>query len=245
MPKVEPPKLRAYRIMTDENVAPHISNNILTLTLCKPNIRKVAKVGDYILAMKAKTNIPDKAYRRPFQAAYLFRIDEVVTMQAYEEWCKTHNESRICTEDNFSGDCQYFGDELEYKPGLHGPGERKRNISGKMALISNKPHYAAWKSQSPKILTTEELQSLGFEDDEHADIGRGGDSLFMTPENIASADRLISEWNDSQIVVAPAGKLANANANAEKIIKEFFQGGATRKRRRGGRQSRRARKQGK
>lgn len=244
MPKVEPPKLRAYRIMSDENVAPHISNNILTLTICKPNIRKVAKVGDYILAMKAKTLIPDKAYRRPFQAAYLFRVDEVVSMQAYEEWCKIHNESRICTEDNFSGDCQYFGDELEYKPGPHGPGERSRNISGKMALISYKPHYAAWKSKNPKILTTEELKSLGFEGDEHADIGRGGDSLFMTPDNIAAADRFISEWNAGQNVV-PNGKLPNENDFAEKMIKEFFQGGGTRKKRRAGRQSRRVRKQGK
>lgn len=203
VPVADPPKLIIYKITTDNNTAPHISKGILTLTLCKPVVRKGANRGDYVLAILADKNDKISEIKRMFTekkkearkkkdgslakieadetqflendkywlAAYLFRVEDIVTMQEYESWCSTHNKSRICTDDNFSGDCQYFGPGLEYKPGPHGPSEIIRNRSGKFSLISR--HYAAWTSDRPYLLSSEERANLQLDDDELRVLGVG------------------------------------------------------------------------
>lgn len=236
--KVDPPKLIVYRIVTDNNTAPHISNGILTLTLCKPVVRKGANPGDYVLALLAdgndkiseiKSKFTEKkkearkkkngsldtiqADERKFLendkywlAAYLFRVEEIVTMQDYESWCVAHNKSRICNEDNFSGDCQYFGPELAYKPGPHGPSEINRNRSGKFSLISR--HYAAWTSDRPLLLSSEQKGNLQLNDDELRKLGIGQTYVDITYDKrpiteagmVASfrqCEELIREWQEA------------------------------------------------
>lgn len=236
--KVDPPKLIVYRIVTDNNTAPHISNGILTLTLCKPVIRKGANVGDYVLALLADGNDKISEIKSMFTerkkearkkkdgsldtiqedekkflendkywlAAYLFRVEEIVTLQDYESWCAAHNKSRICTEDNFSGDCQYFGPNLTYKPGLHGPSEIDRNRSGKFSLISR--HYAAWTSNQPILLSSEQRANLQLNDDELRKLGIGQTYIDTTYDKrpitetgmtacFRQSEELIHEWQEA------------------------------------------------
>jgi len=249
--KVDPPKLIIYKIKTDNNTAPHISNGILTLTLCKPVIRKGANVGDYVLALLADGNEKISEIKHMFTerkkearkkkdgsldtiqederkflendkywlAAYLFRVEEIVTMQDYESWCVDHNKSRICNEDNFSGDCQYFGPELAYKPGPHGPSEIIRNRSGKNSLISS--HYAAWTSDRPYLLSSEERANLQLDDDELKVLGVGQTYINIRKDReqkitedgmvacFRQAEELIREWQG-----AHRGSVASASASA-------------------------------
>ena len=45
------PRLHYYRIVTDVGAAPHISDDLLSLTICKPRIREYAHPGDYVMAL--------------------------------------------------------------------------------------------------------------------------------------------------------------------------------------------------
>ena len=45
----------SYLLVTDNGSAPCVQQNILSLAICKPRIRKAAKVGDYIIAFSSKS----------------------------------------------------------------------------------------------------------------------------------------------------------------------------------------------
>lgn len=218
------PRLLIYRIVTDAGAAPHISDGYLTLTICKPVIRKGADVGDYVLALVAQSNpnIPKKHPQAHFLAAYLFKVTEKVRMEKYEEWCKEHAKGKICTEDFWDGDCQY-GPNLSWRPGPHMSSSKniqnkliKTNLSGVSSLISNE--YAAWKSATPHVLTDEEIEGLGLTRETIVKLGIGQKYIDLPDTTVA--DKLINEWKT-----------------------QHKQGGGTRKKRRAVQsQSRRARK---
>jgi hypothetical protein len=191
------PRLLAYRIVTDLGAAPHILNGYLTLTICKPMIRKGAKIGDYVLALVAQSNpnIP-KVEDKYFLVAYLFKITDIVRMEDYEEWCKTHSPGKICTDEMLEGDCQY-GPNLKWRPGPHystDPAERDElirvNLSGVNSIISN--YYAAWQSREPHVLTDEEIAGLGLTREELKGVKRGH-RCFDLPDT-TMADKLIDGW---------------------------------------------------
>jgi len=181
------PRLLTYRIVTDLGAAPHISNGYLTLTICKPTIRKGAAVGDYVMALVAQSNpnIPKAGEDRHFLIAYLFKITEVVRMEEYEEWCKKHSPDKICTAEMLEGDCQY-GPNLTWRPGPHysnDPAKRNElirvNLSGVNSIVSN--FYAAWKSKDPHVLTDEEIAGLGLTREQIKRVARG-QTYFDLPD---------------------------------------------------------------
>lgn len=55
------PNARAliYKLSTDDNGAPCIHNNILSLAICKPGYRHVAKKGDFLFGFMGRTTNPD------------------------------------------------------------------------------------------------------------------------------------------------------------------------------------------
>jgi hypothetical protein len=189
-------RLFVYRIVTDSGAAPHISEGHLTLTICKPKIRKSAKNGDYVLALMAQSNNAMKTLKKSkvvsnndkhFQAAYLFRVGDVVPLERYDEWCATHAPSKLCTAEHFDGNAQY-NKTLKWRPGPHGPGERNRNLSGCNSITST--HFAAWTSTAPHRLTEEELAGLGLTEEEVSKIGIGHKIVDMP--NTEMADHLIA-----------------------------------------------------
>jgi len=210
------PKLFVYRIVTDAGTAPHISNNYLTLTLCKPGIRKSAKVGDYVLALVAlqHTDLTGKAEDRFYKAAYLFCITEQVSMQGYEGWCRTHAPSKICSNNVYNGNCQY-NISGAHRPGPHNESHKNKDLSGKFSLISN--HYAAWTSYKPHTLSDSELDSIALSKQQIQTATRNYFTVNLDkPTQIAALEKLINE------AVPPA-----ATACKGKTCK----GGATRKQR--------------
>jgi hypothetical protein len=127
-----------------------------------------------------------------FQAAYLFRVGDVVPLERYDEWCAEHAPSKLCTAEHFEGNAQY-NKNLKWRPGPHGPNQRNRNLSGCNSITST--HFAAWKSSTPHRLTTEELAGLGLTEEEVSKIGIGHKIVDMP--NTEMADHLISSKKTS------------------------------------------------
>ena len=48
-------KFNAYRLVTDSGIAPCEYAALLSLAICKPAIRRTAKVGDYIVGLSSKS----------------------------------------------------------------------------------------------------------------------------------------------------------------------------------------------
>lgn len=190
------PNLWTYRLAIDAGVAPHISDGILTLTLCKPVVRKGAAIGDYVLALvakglrtKAQKNDNATATGYKFRGAYLFKVEEKINLTEYQGWCSIHAGHKLCTEaTGFMGDCQYNAG-LAYMPGPHGPNQRNRNLSGVNALVSR--NYAAWTAEAAKVFTKEELESMGIDYAQAEGVTQGQFKSPLTPANIVAIDTMI------------------------------------------------------
>jgi hypothetical protein len=188
------PNLWVYRLVTDSGAAPHISEGYLTLTLCKPVIRKGAQIGDYVLAFVAQghKDIVGTGPDRFFKAAYLFRVGDKVSLKNYEAWCKVQAPGKIPVEPNFMGNCQYDAN-LRWRPGPHGPTEITRNLSGCFSLPSN--FFAAWTMATPYTFTDADIDGIGLDREQVARVTQGQFKLPLTrPEQIATLDSLIEQF---------------------------------------------------
>lgn len=211
-----PPRLFVYRIVTDAGTAPHVGNGYLTLTICKPGIRRVAKAGDYVLALVAlqHTKLVGKGDDRYYKAAYLFKVDETVSMEGYEAWCKSHGaNTKMCSNSHFEGDCQYNAAGT-WRPGPHDPSHRERDLGGKFSLISRK--FAAWTSAAPRTLTDSEMEEIGLDKTQVQTATRNFFTVGLErSEQIAALDAIIAEKAETaEEVVAPCkGKRCGASGS--------------------------------
>ena len=114
------------------------NKNILTFCLCKPQIRKNCKVGDYIVGIGSAS-----AGEIQGKVLWIFRVDEKMTFEEYNIFCTTSNKNRIpnnkLDNKNKYGDCIYFKDKKEYKQrdnDFHCCTNIDFDIGGKFCLIS-------------------------------------------------------------------------------------------------------------
>ena len=81
----------------DDNCAPCIDNDVLSLALCKPKIRGSANVGDFLLGVVARPSScfpkdePGKKYRKELNlrfgdALYLARVTHALSDGEYSAW---------------------------------------------------------------------------------------------------------------------------------------------------------------
>lgn len=77
-----------YKLTTDNGGAPFVENELLSLCICKPNIRISAKVGDWIIGMGGK-GVKDLKNR----LIYLAKISEVLDDGRYYKIDKYKNRS--------------------------------------------------------------------------------------------------------------------------------------------------------
>jgi hypothetical protein len=178
--------------MTDGGFAPHISKTgILTLTICKPTIRRVAEVGDYVMALAGKSlyKIVGKGSDSGLKLSYLFKITEKVGMADYKGWCMTHAPNKIPAEPNYMGNCQY-DENLEYMPGPHGPSEKEHDLGGCFSIVSR--DFGAWKFEGLHTLADEEIAGLGIDKATIEDVGRGMRKLPLSRQQIDALNSLMA-----------------------------------------------------
>jgi len=207
-----PPNLYLYRIVTDTNAAPNVADGYLTLTICKQDIRRSAKVGDYVLALVAQSNEAMKLLKpsvedAKFLAAYLFRVDETVDMKRYDAWCSSHAPHKLCTADFFEGNAQYNKNGVQ-RLGPHKKEYIQKNLSGCNSLVST--HFAAWTSRSPARLTKEEFAAMEITEEKINGLAQGYRKIPLP--NTSMADFLINKWRGAN--PGSVASAANASANA-------------------------------
>jgi len=122
------PNLYKYVITHDTGKAPCIDNNLLTLCICKPKIRKTAKVGDWVLATASKQKIS----REP-RIVYAAKITKKITMEQYA----LENEVRQDKIYSFDGlSLRHNGSSTHSEPY-----DQKTDIGGVFCLVSNEFWY--------------------------------------------------------------------------------------------------------
>lgn len=193
--KAGQPNLYIYRQKIDSGAAPHVSKQgILSLTICKPDIRRVAKTGDYVMALVSKTGNPKivgKGEDKHYKMSYLFKVNEKIHMREYLAWCTEHAKNKIPSEETeFMGDCQYDAN-LTHMPGPHGPNQRNRNLRGCFSIISHE--FGAFTFQHPHTLTLEEVTAIGLDPHMIETMAQGHRVATLTDEQQHVLDQLMLE----------------------------------------------------
>jgi Nucleotide modification associated domain 2 len=108
-------KLYSYVVARDYGIAPNPFFGYCTLATCKPNIRKAARVGDWILGTGSKSR------DREGHAVFAMRVTEAVSFDAY--W---NDERFLSKRPNLLGSKkQAFGDNIYHRKS---PGSRWKQI---------------------------------------------------------------------------------------------------------------------
>ena len=138
--------LYSYCLKHDMGSAPNPYWGICTLVICKPAIRRTAIIGDWVLGFGSKNSpIGDISSK----LVYAMKVTDVMTLQDYDQFCRTKHKRKIPDLQSndyrrWVGDCQYDyskGLEPKIRPGVHNELNRKRDLSGKNALLSDHFYY--------------------------------------------------------------------------------------------------------
>lgn len=106
-----------YKLTTDNGGAPCVQDGLLSLCICKPRIRRSARVGDWIIGMGAKGS---KALRN--RIIYIAQITNTVAGQLYYSE-KQYRERNDCIY-------QINGGRFSWKKGskYHSPGDLEHDL---------------------------------------------------------------------------------------------------------------------
>ncbi len=74
------PSYFSYIICHDDGAAPNAENGLLTLAICKPQIRRIAQKGDYIIAYNGSELLKNTKEKR---IIYIAKVDQSIPMSDY------------------------------------------------------------------------------------------------------------------------------------------------------------------
>ena len=136
--------LYLFKEVVGDETSPFIKNNILSFGVCKPQIRKRCKVGDYIISTISKTLDRDNEYN----IFSVFKVDEKLTYKEYFQKYK----KRL--------DCIYHFDKnnniYQIKNEIHDSSCINRDLSGEYVLIS----YNYWFFGKNSLEIPDNLQDI-------------------------------------------------------------------------------------
>lgn len=144
-------RIFSYVLRFDDGAAPNPFWKTCTLTICKPAIRRNAKIGDWVVGTGSKNARCNDGniYDLSDSVVYAMKISEIKTLQEYDLFCNTSLKKKIPkwrTNDwrLRMGDCIYdYSKTLEpsIRKSVHNEGNRKKDLSGLNALLSNNYYY--------------------------------------------------------------------------------------------------------
>lgn len=152
-------KLYSYVVTHDTGFAPNPTGRYCTLACCKPDIRRCAEIGDWVVGMGSVGRIGND------KLIYAMKVTEKMTFDEYYKDERFKN--RI--------DNMYFinnGGEYDYIRGRpHGKSEMKKDLNGIYVLISDDFVYYGSKEPLPiinkmKYLTIGRKHRSKFTDEE-------------------------------------------------------------------------------
>jgi hypothetical protein len=143
-------RLFSYTIPVDDGAAPNPFGGMCTLTICKPDIRRVAKKGDWVAGLGAVSAPSGNLQGR---LVYAMRVDEVVPLKEYDRQAPKRWPHRIPNRSSLDlcarlGDCiyDYSGPVMRQRLGVHLEGDIERDLSGENALVSWHFYYFGRKA---------------------------------------------------------------------------------------------------
>jgi hypothetical protein len=132
----------SYVLKVDNGSAPNPFWGLCTLTICKPSIRRVAKINDWIIGTGSKKN------NNSNHIIYAMKVSDKKTIEEYDNFCKENLFNKIPNfrsgDHRISGDCIYdysIKDNPVIRKSVHNDKNKKRDLSGKNSLLSNHFYY--------------------------------------------------------------------------------------------------------
>lgn len=145
MSHADAPRLFTYTIPIDDGAAPNPFHGLCTLAICKPGIRRVARVNDWIAGL-GSVNAPSGDLSR--RLVYAMRIEEVLSLKKYDERAPERWPHRIPNTQSLDlaerlGDCIYDFSKSQpvQRSGVHGPDNIGTDLNGRNVLISTDFYY--------------------------------------------------------------------------------------------------------
>jgi len=144
------PRIFLYRMMTDAGSAPNVAGDTCTLAICKPMIRRSAKVGDIIIGLRAKSGeIGSLGPHAVDSVLYVMKVTDKKTFAEYDDFCGTYLSIKIPTELHPEGDCLYRADGTQREGGHHGPYHAEQDKSGLYVLMGAGARKNFWYRKDP------------------------------------------------------------------------------------------------
>lgn len=139
-------KLYSYCLRYDDGAAPNPYWGVCTLVICKPAIRRTAEIGDWVVGL-GSTNSPIGDISDC--VVYAMKVTQKMTLEEYDFYCNSRLKNKIPEWDSGDykkkmGDCIYDyskGHSPELRNSVHIKKNRKRDLSGENALLSNHFYY--------------------------------------------------------------------------------------------------------
>ena len=143
-------RLHTYVVATDLGLAPNPFQGVCTLAVCKPMIRRTARVGDWILGTGSKTR------GHQGRAVYAMQVAETLEFEAY--W---HDPRfRPKQPDPAGPPSRRVGDNLHRRDlatgawhtlpdAYHGPENRSHDLAGRQVLIAW--DFVYWGGEGPPV----------------------------------------------------------------------------------------------
>ena len=140
------PTLFSYILRYDDGAAPNPFWGTCTLVICKPKIRRAAKVGDWIVGLGSKSNPVHTDHSR--KIVYAMKVTSKMSMGEYDKYVNEHLPQK--RPDVNSADWRRrLGDSIydfsrkgiPQRPGVHRRANRKTDMRGKFALLSDEFVY--------------------------------------------------------------------------------------------------------
>lgn len=138
-------KLFTYCIPFDDGAAPNPFWGICSLVICKPSIRRVAGINDWIVATGSRHSpIGDVSG----QLVYAMKLTQIMSMREYdaitrERYSEKIPDNRITDVRRKLGDSIYdfSSDPPLLRHGVHKETDRERDLGGFNALLSDHFYY--------------------------------------------------------------------------------------------------------
>ncbi|MBX2965916.1 MAG: hypothetical protein KF845_07200 [Cyclobacteriaceae bacterium] len=206
----------SYILKNDSGAAPNPFWGKCTLTICKPAIRRTAEIGDWIIGTGSKNSkLKDgKIYDYSDSIIYAMKVTGIKTLLEYDEFCNMKLKNKIPdwrTKDwrKIMGDCIYDyskGIDPMMRKGVHTEKNKKRDLSGQRALISNHFYYFGEEAR----VIPKELKGL---------IKKGqGHLKIESPELVGKFEKWIKKFVKNKVYADPQLRYKFDRTTVDEII---------------------------
>jgi len=150
--------LFSYILRYDDGAAPNPYYGYCTLAICKPVIRRNAKVGDWVVGLGSSSVLMEDGNNHNFSKhiIYAMRVSEKMTIKEYGEFCLDYLNGKIPNINDLYfpkrvGDCIYYyskkKSEVILRDSVHTEVNRKSDLGGEYVLLADEFYYFGSKPQ--------------------------------------------------------------------------------------------------